>query len=105
MSIWSDIHKRSNGKQIRKEDFNDLSTELENPIVFAGTLNGSNIPPHSTGRIYVITCDCTIDGVEYKYGDTLLDMGNGWQLISAQDIVSSCFQEENPEHISGVCTI
>ena len=81
MRVSADIHSRSNGVQERKEDSKDLSTELENPILFAGTLDGSNIPPYSTGRIYVITCDCTIDGVEYKYGDTLLDMGNGWQLI------------------------
>ena len=30
MSIWSDIHRRSNGKQLRKED---LQPELEWPEV------------------------------------------------------------------------
>ena len=86
MSIWSDIHKRSNGKQIRKEDIyqEGISNALDDHIIFKGILDGSATPSSNTvGGIYIIAENTTIDGIVYNKGDLITYTSDGWKLIQS----------------------
>ena len=87
MSIWADIHRRSNGLQERKEDRIDESpyatrADVESniqPITFAGVVNTQCQLPQSTvvGKIFYVK----------DTGELFLYTNNGFELISS---VTTC---------------
>lgn len=96
MSIWSDIHKRSNGLKIRKEDeIKSVVDELSSPITYFGNINSQSINnvKHESGRIYYVNDDCSHNGQQFHVGDLILDDGNGWQVISRNDYLNSYIEQ------------
>jgi hypothetical protein len=83
MSIWADIHRRSNGLQERKEDRIDESPYATRadiqPITFAGVVNTQSQLPQSTavGNIFYVK----------DTGELFLYTNNGFELISS---VTTC---------------
>lgn len=87
MSIWADIHRRSNGLQERKEDRIDESpyatrADVESniqPITFAGVVNTQSQLPQSAavGNIFYVK----------DTGELFLYTNNDFELISS---VTTC---------------
>lgn len=90
MSIWSDIHKRSNGKTVRKEDEISLNAEplksdlTSTVITYVGNINKTSPLPqqHTLGRLYIVTEDCSYYGRNFYKGDVVVDTGNDWQTFA-----------------------
>jgi len=93
MSIWSDIHKRSNGTKIRKEDEikSFVDEVVSSPIIYFGNIGSQNINnvKREFGRIYYVNDDCSHNEQQFHVGDLILDDGNGWQVISRNDYLNS----------------
>ena len=96
MSVWSDIHRRSNGKQIRKEDeiINELESPadaLSSPITYVGTIGPKDIAnvKHTTGRLFYVNDDCSCNGQKFYAGDLIVDDGVIFHVVSTNDFTNS----------------
>lgn len=82
MSIWGEMRQRSAGKQIRKEDEQNVwefSDPLPKPITFVGNIDESTIPSIPTARqLYFTNNEVTINGVTFPSGCLLLYDGTKW---------------------------
>lgn len=79
MSVWVDIHKRSNGDLERKEEkvsidnspyatAADVLDSLRKPIIYVGLVNQNSAPEADQGKIYVVNEDCVHNGVTFTNG-------------------------------------
>ena len=89
-SIWADIHKRSNGDAIRKED------EI-------GNLHKLN-PVDMGGSVYWADADLKYDGKIYFLFDEIKELikNSGWRLPTRKDIDELdryCVLKSNKDHL------
>ena len=100
MSVWNDIRKKSLGKERRIEkDVNDaayatkeLVDSMTRTTMYAGLINRQS-PPSSiqSGKIYMVTEDCTHNDTIYHKGTLVLFNGKNYVTIGyeADDATSS----------------
>jgi len=87
MSLWADLEDRSSGDVIRKEDqvnenLWENSEPVAQPLVFAGTIDKNNIPALPTsGEIYCVHDDISINGQAYRPGAWILFDGKSWHNL------------------------
>lgn len=88
MSIWGEMRHRSAGKQIRKEDEQNIQefSDPATPITFVGNIDESTIPSIPTaGQLYFTNNEVNINGVTFPSGCMLLYDGTKW--INVGDFV------------------
>ena len=90
MSVWVDIHKRSNGDLERKEETvpdtspyatKDLIDSIRKPIVYAGLVNQQSAPVATQGVIYVVNEDCVHNGITFTNGTIVIYDGKQFVTV------------------------
>ena len=91
MSRWSDMQRRAEGSDKRREDLFSQEEaqvkELDNsPLKYAGSIdediaNTIGGYKHVRGNLYSVSDTCTINGIVYEAGDILLDDGKNFVKV------------------------
>ena len=81
MSIWSDIHKRSNGKSVRKEDAANKRAELEEELTRKRLIKKVSYDQYR--ETYYVGYDKSgqyFTYPDYNSEDEEEDCSNGWSM-------------------------
>ena len=90
MSRWSDMQRRAEGSDKRREDLfsqEEQIKELDNsPLKYAGSIDEDIANTivgykHIRGNIYSVSDTCTINGIVCEAGDILLDDGKNFVKV------------------------